>query len=130
MMPATRPPFQGDSLGDVFPGLKPWAVLFSPFGRRGNVQTRPNGSAVPLVLEVHSKDGFYVQGLYSRTGKLDPSNSTLIDWSPPVKNGGSDRIQYPALAATGRYAYQTHGNPLGTGPKIYYSGAEIYCPDL
>jgi hypothetical protein len=83
-----------------------------------------------LILEVHCKDGFYVQGLYSRTGKLDPSNSTLIDWSPPVKNGGSDRIQYPALAATGRYAYQTHGNPLGTGPKIYYSGAEIYCPDL
>jgi len=31
--PGARPPFQGDSLGDAFPGLKPWAVLFSPFGR-------------------------------------------------------------------------------------------------
>ena len=39
IMPATRPPLQDDSLRDVFPGLKPWAVLFSPFGRRRNVQT-------------------------------------------------------------------------------------------
>ena len=43
-MPATRPPLQGDSLGDVFPGLKPWAVLFSPFGRGRNVQTPPVAS--------------------------------------------------------------------------------------
>ena len=26
---------QGDSVGDAFPGLKAWAVLFSPFGRSG-----------------------------------------------------------------------------------------------
>jgi hypothetical protein len=53
-----------------------------------------------LVLEVHSRDG-----LYSRTGKLDPSNSTLIEWSPSVKNGGSDSIEYPALATSGEYAF-------------------------
>jgi hypothetical protein len=29
-----RPPFQGGSVGDASPGLKPWAVLFSPLGRR------------------------------------------------------------------------------------------------
>jgi hypothetical protein len=28
-----RPPFQGGFIGDAFPGLKPWAVLCSPFGR-------------------------------------------------------------------------------------------------
>ena len=28
-----RPPFQGGFIGDAFPGLKLWAVLFSPFGR-------------------------------------------------------------------------------------------------
>lgn len=28
-----RPPFQGEFIGDAFPGLKPLAVLFSPFGR-------------------------------------------------------------------------------------------------
>jgi hypothetical protein len=74
-----------------------------------------------LVLEVHSKDG-----LYSRTGKLDPSNSTLIDWSPSVKSEGSENGEYPALATNGRYAFQTHQG----GGKIYYSGAEIYCPNL
>jgi hypothetical protein len=82
-----------------------------------------------LVLEVHSS----WEDLYSRTGKLDPSNSTLIDWSTPVKNGGNSySIKYPALAANGRYAFQTHGKTgiLAFTNEIYYSGAEIHCPDL
>jgi len=29
-----RPPLQGGSVGDAFPGLKPWAVLLPPFRRR------------------------------------------------------------------------------------------------
>jgi hypothetical protein len=85
-----------------------------------------------LVLEVHAswKRG----GLYSRTGMLDPSDSTLIQWQPAVDNGAEYDASYPALATNGRYAFQTHGKsdplPFGTGPKIYYSGAEIQCPNL
>jgi hypothetical protein len=74
-----------------------------------------------LVLEVHSKDG-----LNSRTGKLDPANSTLIQWSPSVKIGGTASIAFPALATNGRYAFRTHEE----NSKLYYSGAEIYCPNL
>jgi hypothetical protein len=73
-----------------------------------------------LVLEVHTGDG-----LNSRTGKLDPSNSALIEWSPSAKNSGWG-IQYPTLATNGRYAFQTHQKDF----KLYYSGAEIYCPNL
>jgi hypothetical protein len=32
--PGTRPPLQGGSSGGAFPGLKPWAMLCSPCGRR------------------------------------------------------------------------------------------------
>jgi hypothetical protein len=79
-----------------------------------------------LVLEVHSRDG-----LNSRTGKLDPSNSTLIEWSPSVNNGGNVTIEYPALTANGPYAFQTHGKTgyPTFGDVIYYSGAQIYCPN-
>jgi hypothetical protein len=79
------------------------------------------------VLEVHCKDG-----LNSRTGKLNPSNSTLIDWSPSVDNGGKLDAKYPALAVNGRFAYQMHeksGEPT-VGGVIYSSGAEIQCPNL
>jgi hypothetical protein len=79
-----------------------------------------------LVLEVHSS----FEGLYSRTGKLDPANSALIQWSPSLKNGGSETIEYPALATNGRYAFQTHEKLDVLVDKIYYSGAEIYCEDL
>jgi hypothetical protein len=81
-----------------------------------------------LVLEVHASWG----NLYSRTGKLDPSNSTLIEWSPSLRNGGLETIEYPALAAKGSHAFQTHGRRgfLTFGDVIYYSGAEIYCPNL
>jgi hypothetical protein len=78
-----------------------------------------------LVLEVHSKDV-----LNSRTGKLDPTNSTLIQWSTPVKIGGTESATFPALATNGRYAFQTHGKIDPLVDKIYYSGAEIYCSDL
>ena len=74
-----------------------------------------------LVLEVHDRSG-----LYSRTGKLDPSNSTLIAWSPSLKNGGDDSIQQPALATNGTHAFETHQRDS----QLYYSGAEVYCPDL
>jgi hypothetical protein len=75
-----------------------------------------------LVLEVHSRDG-----LHSRTGKLAPSNATVIEWSPySVNSGVSKYAKYPALATNGRYAFQTHED----GNRIYYSGAEIYCPNL
>jgi hypothetical protein len=81
-----------------------------------------------LVLEVHSSG----EGLYSRTGKLDPSNSTLIDWSPSVKNADGDHIANPALATNGKYAFHTHEKNgfLGLGNEIYDSSAEIYCPNL
>jgi hypothetical protein len=79
-----------------------------------------------LVLEVHSS----FEGLYSRTGKLDPANSALIQWSLSLKNGGSETIEYPALATNGRYAFQTHEKLDVLVDKIYYSGAEIYCEDL
>jgi hypothetical protein len=80
-----------------------------------------------LVLEVHASWNI----LYSRTGKLDPSNSALIDWSSAVENGDSENVEYPALATDGRYAFETHGEPgmFSIDNKIYYSGAEIYCPD-
>jgi hypothetical protein len=90
-----------------------------------------------LVLEVQSQAGLYSReihssedGLYSRTGKLDPSNSTLIEWSPSVKNGNSVSIEYPALAANGRYAFQTHETNTLLKNEIYYSGGEIHCPNL
>jgi hypothetical protein len=90
-----------------------------------------------LVLEVQSQAGLYSReihssedGLYSRTGKLDPANSTLIEWSASVKNGDSDSIQYPALAAIGGYAFQTHETNVFFNNEINYSGAEIYCPNL
>jgi hypothetical protein len=79
-----------------------------------------------LVLEVHNNGN----GLNSRTGKLDPANSALIEWSASVKNGGSDAIAYPALATNGRYALQTHEKTDFLVFKIYYSSAEIQCPNL
>jgi hypothetical protein len=87
-----------------------------------------------LVLEVHV--GWVGRdtggGVYSRTGKLDPSNSTLIEWSPSVKSDDNIDVAYPALATNGRYALQTHvkGDAFGISTKIYYSGAEIQCPNL
>ena len=41
-----RPPLQGDSVWDDFPGLKAWAVLLSPFGRSGLRRARA-GAAPP-----------------------------------------------------------------------------------
>jgi hypothetical protein len=81
-----------------------------------------------LVLEVHSSE----EGVYSRTGKLDPSNSTLIEWSPSVKYGDGNSLGSPALAANSKYAFQTHEKTgfLGLGNEIYYSGAAIHCPNL
>jgi hypothetical protein len=78
-------------------------------------------SGLVLEADASSEGG----GLNSRTGKLDPANSTLIQWSPPVKDIYD--YEYPALATNGRYAFQTLES---VSDKIYYSGAEIYCPDL
>jgi hypothetical protein len=82
-----------------------------------------------LVLEVH-----IAVDLYSRTGKLDPSNSTLIEWSPSVNhNGGGGGGEYPALATNGKYAFVTQAKKAGVfhdASVIYYSGAEIYCPNF
>jgi hypothetical protein len=38
-MTGTRPPFQGDSLGDVFPGLKPMGYSVFALRAMRNVQT-------------------------------------------------------------------------------------------
>jgi hypothetical protein len=38
-MPAIRPPFQGDSLGDVYPGLKPMGCSVFALWAMQNVQT-------------------------------------------------------------------------------------------
>jgi hypothetical protein len=38
-MTGTRPPFQGDSLGDVFPGLKPMGYSVFALRAMQNVQT-------------------------------------------------------------------------------------------
>jgi hypothetical protein len=80
-----------------------------------------------LVLEVHTWGG-----LYSRTGKLDPANSALIEWSAAVRNGEMESVEYPALATNGRYAFQTHEKIEihSFSDEIYYSGAEIQCQDL
>jgi hypothetical protein len=75
-----------------------------------------------LVLELHTRDG-----VYSRTGKLDPSGSTLIDWTPSVKFTASGaQFQFPAVATNGRHAFQTHNK----GVILYYSGLPIDCPNL
>jgi hypothetical protein len=81
-----------------------------------------------LVLEVHS-----LNGLNSRTGKLDPSNPALINWSTPVNhNDGIGGGESPALATNGKYAFVTHAKSgaFSAGYVIYYSGAQIYCPDM
>ena len=39
IMTGTRPPFQGDSLGDVFPGLKPMGYSVFALRAMPNVQT-------------------------------------------------------------------------------------------
>jgi hypothetical protein len=79
-----------------------------------------------LVLEVHSP-GF---GLGSRTGELDASNSTLIRWYPCLTSGEDDRYENPALATNGEYVYQTHGENDWLNMAIYYSGTQIFCPNL
>jgi hypothetical protein len=52
MILGIRPPFQGESIREVFPGLKPWTVLFSPFGRWRNVLTPTDvaSGAPPQVI--------------------------------------------------------------------------------
>jgi hypothetical protein len=96
-------------------------ITFAASQRYNNAAVHPAVALLDsgLVLEVHARSS-----LYSRTGKLDPSSPALIAWSPPVKY--SDGTQYPALAANGRYALQTHGIDF----NLYYSGAEIDCPNL
>jgi hypothetical protein len=42
-MPGTRPPFQGDSLGDVFPRLKPMGCSVFALWAMRNVQTADAG---------------------------------------------------------------------------------------
>jgi hypothetical protein len=75
-----------------------------------------------LVLEVHSREG-----LHSRTGKLAPSNETVIEWAPySVKSDASKYAGYPALATNGRYVFQTHEKYS----VIYYSGVKINCSNM
>jgi hypothetical protein len=62
-----------------------------------------------LVLEVHS-----LGGLASSRGWLSLSNSWEIEWSPAKKEDPNDCIEYPALAANGTYAIQTHLRNDGT----------------
>jgi hypothetical protein len=93
-------------------------ITFAASQRYNNSGAQPAVALLDsgLVLEVHSRDG-----LNSRSGKLDPSNSALIEWSPSVKIGGTASIAFPALATNGRYAFQTHEE----NSKLYYSGAEF-----
>jgi hypothetical protein len=56
-----------------------------------------------LVLEVHS-----LGGLIFRTGMLTPWDQEGILWEEPSKLSEDPDIEYPALAATGNYAVQTH----------------------
>jgi hypothetical protein len=82
------------------------------------------------VLELQCHAG----RLYSRTGDLDPSNSTFIDWTTPLKNGDSEGIEYPALANVGsinvRYAFHTHVKSgfLNNNDKIYFSSGDVHPP--
>jgi hypothetical protein len=74
-----------------------------------------------LVLAVHS-----LGGLVSRRGWLSLSNSWEIEWSPAKKEDHNDRIEYPALAANGTYAIQTHLRNDGTIYKdLYFSTSAI-----
>jgi hypothetical protein len=70
-----------------------------------------------LVLEVHSVGDI----LKSRTGTLNPSNSTKIDWSSPVAIATVYAAKNPALATNGNYAIQTHEIAYGGG--LYFSTA-------
>jgi hypothetical protein len=110
-------------------------IIFAASQRYENDARRPAVALLDsgLVLEVHGPGSFKIGGgLYSRTEKLDPSNSTLIEWSPSVNELGKYGAKYPALAANGRFAYQMHeiSGEVIPGNLIYSSGAEIDCPDL
>jgi hypothetical protein len=102
-------------------------IIFAASQRYDNDAEQPAVALLDsgLVLEVHGSWDIGA-GLYSKTGKLDPSNSTLIEWSPSVYHDDTYDAKYPALATNGRYAFQTHEQVY----KIYYSGTEISCPNL
>ena len=52
--PDSRPPFQGDSLLGTFPGLKAWAVLFSPFGRSKDQTPVPRIGFIVVSSQISS----------------------------------------------------------------------------
>jgi Phosphatidylinositol-specific phospholipase C, X domain len=103
-------------------------INFGESQRYDNAADRP---AVALldngtVLEMHCSGG-----LSSRTGKLNPSNSAIIDWSDCElleKDTGSDGIVNPAISTNGSFAIQTHQkDPTSSlfSPKLYFSTSAI-----
>jgi hypothetical protein len=52
-------PFRAIPLRVWFPGLKPWAILGSPFGRGRNVQTAPGAASTPHELRLHIERVMY-----------------------------------------------------------------------
>ena len=62
-MPGILSPFQGDfEVGNRFPGLKPWAILFSPFGRHNACSVLARGAMQSFSLGFTKADkGFFRQ---------------------------------------------------------------------
>src|SRR5205823_7912808 len=82
MMPGTRPPFQGDSLGDVFPGLKPmgcsvfalWAMAKCP-----NSMATGGDARFTMRLEVISGDRYsFLNSVPQRPLREDNGRETPV----------------------------------------------------
>jgi hypothetical protein len=103
--------------GTLFAGR----ITFAQSQRYDNDAAQPAVALLDsgLVLEVHSAG----DDLNSRTGTLNPSNSTIIEWSTPVEIDTVNGSTYPALATNGNYAIQTHELAFGGG--LFFSTAAI-----
>jgi hypothetical protein len=102
------------------------AILFEPSRRYDNYAEQPAVALLDngLVLEFHS-----LGGLIYRTGRLSQSDAEEIEWDEPVKVKSEPDIKYPALAACGTYAVQTHfwnDRTEGAQHQLSYSVAPVY----
>jgi hypothetical protein len=76
------------------------------------------------VLEVQVRPTY--RELYSRVGWLSPSDAAIVHWSPSTSVTRDEAaLQYPALAANGTYAVETHHKRYPSTTALYYSIAGV-----
>jgi hypothetical protein len=100
-------------------------IVFGPSKRYDNDGREPAVALLDdgLIIEVHVS-GTY---LHSRIGTLNPSKLDEIIWQQGVRIYTDKAPEYPAVAAAGTYAVQSHDqpDPWVFMEQIHYSVADL-----